>query len=66
MVHKWLRDPKFAPDPEIIEDEAGEAPYFQPVEIVNWPVSEEAARALAANAASGHSAIETDMPVVIS
>ena len=35
LIHKWLRDPKFAPDPEIIEGEVAEAPCFLPVEIVD-------------------------------
>lgn len=35
LVHKWLRDPKFAPDPEIIEGEVAETPCFLPVEIVD-------------------------------
>lgn len=43
LIHKWLRDPKFAPDPEIIEDEVGETPCFLPVEIVDRPVTEELA-----------------------
>jgi len=61
LIHKWLRDPKFAPDPEIIEDEVGEAPSFLPVEIVDRPGAEEPVPALAANATSGHSAIEIDI-----
>ena len=35
LIHKWLRDPKFAPDPEIIECEVAETPCFLPVEIVD-------------------------------
>ena len=35
LIHKWLRDPKFAPDPEIIEGEVAETPCFLPVEIVD-------------------------------
>ena len=61
LIHKWLRDPKFAPDPEIIEDEVGETPCFLPVEIVERPVTEEPGPARAANAASAHSAIEIDI-----
>jgi transposase len=49
LIHKWLRDPKFAPDPETIEDEVGEAPCFLPVEIVDRPDAEEPVPALAAN-----------------
>ena len=37
LIHKWLRDPKFAPDPEIIEEEITETPCFLPVEIVDRP-----------------------------
>ena len=61
LIHKWLRDPKFAPYPEIIEDEVGETPCFLPVEIVERPVTEEPGPARAANAASAHSAIEIDI-----
>ena len=61
LIHKWLRDPKFAPDPEIIEEEVAETPCFLPVEIVDRPATEEPAPTLAANAASGHSAIEIDI-----
>ena len=39
LIHKWLRDPKFAPDLEIVEDEVVEAPCFLPVEIVDRPQS---------------------------
>jgi transposase len=35
LIHKWLRDPKFAPDPEIIEGEVAQTPCFLPVEIVD-------------------------------
>jgi transposase len=35
LIHKWLRDPKFAPDPEIIDGEVAETPCFLPVEIVD-------------------------------
>ncbi len=55
LIHKWLRDPKFAPDLKAVE------PCFLPVEIVDRPVAEEPPPALTANAASGHSAIEIDI-----
>jgi transposase len=58
LIHKWLRDPKFAPDLEVVEEQATPAPCFLPVEIVDRPVTEEPAPTLAANAASGQSAIE--------
>lgn len=37
LIHKWLRDPKFAPDREIVEVEVAETPCFLPVEIVDRP-----------------------------
>ena len=61
LIHKWLRDPKFAPGPEIFEDEVGETPCFLPVEIVARSVAEESGTARVANAASDHSAIEIDI-----
>jgi transposase len=35
LIHKWLRDPKFAPDVEIVEDAATGTPCFFPVESVD-------------------------------
>ena len=61
LIHKWLRDPKFAPDLKAVEEQTAIEPCFLPVEIVDRPVTEEPAPALAANAASGHSAIEIDI-----
>jgi len=61
LIHKWLRDPKFAPDSEVIEDAVAETPCFLPVEIVGRPATEEPGTARAGNAASGHSAIEIDI-----
>jgi transposase len=37
LIHKWLRDPKFAPDSEIVEEQVAETPCFLPVEIVDRP-----------------------------
>ena len=37
LIHKWLRDPKCAPDVEIVEDEVAATPCFLPVEIVDRP-----------------------------
>ena len=37
LIHKWLRDPKFAPDRKIVEDKVADTPYFLPVEIVDRP-----------------------------
>ena len=61
LIHKWLRDPKFAPDPEIIEGEVAETPCFLSVEVVDRPATEEPGHARAANATSGHSVIEIDI-----
>jgi len=41
MIFKWLRDPRYAPDPEIVEDQAVEPPCFLPVEIVDQPRNED-------------------------
>jgi transposase len=43
LIHKWLRDPRFAPDPEIIESEAAETPCFLPVEIVDRTAAKDTA-----------------------
>ena len=61
LIHKWLRDPKFAPDLKAVEEQTAPEPCFLPVEIVDRPVVAEPAPALAANAASGRSAIEIDI-----
>lgn len=61
LIHKWLRDPKFAPDLKAVEEQAAPEPCFLPVEIVDRPVTEEPTLTLAANAASDHSAIEIDI-----
>lgn len=61
LIHKWLRDPKFAPDREIIADEVAETPCFLPVEIVDRPATEERGTACAAKTTSGHSTIEIDI-----
>ena len=61
LIHKWLRDPKFAPDPEVVEDEVGETPCFLPVEIVDRPATAESGTARAANTTSAHSTIEIDI-----
>ena len=37
MIFKWLRDPRYAPDPEALEDQAVETPCFLVVEIVDRP-----------------------------
>lgn len=37
MIFKWLRDPRYAPDPEGFEEPATESPCFLPVEIIDCP-----------------------------
>ena len=61
LIHKWLRDPKFAPDLKAVEEQTAPDPCFLPVEIVDRPVTEEPTPTLAANATSGHSSIEIDL-----
>ncbi|MHC0055651.1 IS66-like element accessory protein TnpA [Actibacterium sp. D379-3] len=43
LIHKWLRDPKFAPDLKAVEEQTAPEPCFLPVEIVDRPLSEEPA-----------------------
>ena len=59
LIHKWLRDPKFAPDREIVEDEAAETPCFLPVEIVDRPQTKSTTPTTDATLAQ--SAIEIDI-----
>lgn len=59
LIHKWLRDPKFAPDREIVEDEAAETPGFLPVEIVDQPQTEDTVPM--PDATPAQSAIEIDI-----
>ena len=61
LIHKWLRDPKFAPDLKAVEEQTAPEPCFLPVEIVDRPVTAEPAPTLAANATSSHSAIDIDI-----
>jgi len=61
LSHKWLRDPKFAPDLQIVEEQTAPEPCFLPVEVVDQPMVEEPDPAPAANATSGHSMIEIDI-----
>ncbi|MBT8152389.1 transposase [Epibacterium ulvae] len=43
LIHKWLRDPKFAPDLEAVEEQTAPEPCFLPVEIVDrTPIKETA------------------------
>jgi len=59
LIHKWLRDPKFAPDPEIVEEQAAETPCFLPVEIVDRSRNGEPASI--ADPAPVQNAIEIDI-----
>ncbi|WP_300064791.1 hypothetical protein [uncultured Roseobacter sp.] len=59
LIHKWLRDPKFAPDPEIVEEHVAETPCFLPVEIVARPQTKSTAPPTDATLAQ--SAIEIDI-----
>jgi len=59
LIHKWLCDPKFAPDVENVEDEVAETPCFLPVEIVDRSQTKDIAPATDAKPAQ--SAIEIDI-----
>lgn len=60
MIFKWLRDPRYVPDPEMaVGDLASETSCFLPVEIVAQPLSQE--RALATDPVSMQSTIEIDI-----
>ncbi|MDP2520604.1 transposase [Shimia thalassica] len=61
LIHKWLRDPKFAPDLKAVEEQTTLEPCFLPVEVVDRAVTEELAPAPVANASSGHSAFEINI-----
>jgi len=41
MIFDWLRDPRYAPDPETVEDLVVETPCFLPVEIVERPLEDD-------------------------
>ena len=59
LIHKWLRDPKFAPDREIVEVEVAETPCFLPVGIVDRPQTKDTVPTTDAKPAQ--SAIEIDI-----
>ena len=59
MIFKWLRDDRYSPDPEAIEDQVAEAPCFLPVEIVDRPRNEDTSPTPEAKLAQG--AIEIDI-----
>jgi transposase len=58
LIHKWLRDPKFTPDGEIVEVEVAATPCFLPVEIVDRPRTKGTAPT--ADAKPAQSTIEID------
>ena len=59
LIHKWLRDPQFAPDPEIVEEQVADTPCFLPVEIVDQPRNHDTAPT--SETKSLQSAIEIDI-----
>ena len=60
MIFKWLRDPRYAPDPKVaIEGLAVDTSCFLPIEIVDQPLSEETA--LATDPIPTQSTIEIDI-----
>jgi transposase len=59
LIHKWLRDPKFAPDREIVEGEAADTLCFLAVEIVDRPQTKDPAPT--ADAKPAQSVIEIDI-----
>ena len=59
MIFKWLRDPRYAPDPETVEVAVAETPCFLPVEIVDRPRNEDTVST--PDAEPARSAIEIDI-----
>jgi transposase len=59
LIHKWLRDPQFAPDRRVVEDEVTETPCFLPVEIVDRPQTKDTAPTT--DATPAQSVIEIDI-----
>ena len=59
MIFKWLRDPRYAPDPDAVEALGDDAPCFLPVEIVDRPRNEDTIQTPDATPARG--AIEIDI-----
>jgi len=60
MIFKWLRDPRYAPDPDAVEEQvAEETPCFLPVEIVDRPQTKDTVPT--ADAASVQNAIEINI-----
>lgn len=59
MIFKWLRDPRYAPDPDAVEDLGDDAPCFLPVEIVDRPRNDDPVPT--PDPKSAQSAIEIDI-----
>jgi len=59
LIHKWLRDPQFAPDRRVVEDVVTETPCFLPVQIVDRPQTKDTAPTT--DATPAQSAIEIDI-----
>lgn len=62
MIFKWLRDPRYVPDPDAVEEQvAEETPCFLPVEIVDRPQAKGTVPTT--DATPVQSAIEIDISV---
>ena len=59
MIFKWLRDHRYAPDPETVEDLTADTSCFLPVEIIDQPRNDETAST--PDAKPVHSTIEIDI-----
>ena len=59
MIFKWLRDPRYAPDPETVEDLTADTSCFLPVEIIDQPRNDETTST--PDAKPVHSTIEIDI-----
>lgn len=59
MIFKWLRDPRYAPDPDAVEDLTVETPSFLPVEIIDHTLKADPAPTLGSQPAQ--SAIEIEI-----
>ena len=60
MIFKWLRDPRYAPDPEMaVDDVSADASCFLPVEVIDRPQLDDAL--LSVDAVPAQSAIEIDI-----
>ena len=61
LIHKWLRDPKFAPDLKAVEEQAAPEPCFLPVEIVDGPQTKDTVPRLMPMPHPAIAAIEIDI-----